>query len=128
MNSFKFSICYVYSCVFHVNSSEIAAFLVPTFGGGRMLLLFPCQVDTLKLLEAGRSVMVNVPTNAGKSLMQLNASRVFGGKCSSIIMADVFFYFLISDGLVICFLSSNTSSVINFSSSNTSSFITFFCP
>ena len=38
------------------------------------------QLDTQSLIEAGRHVLVSAPTAAGKSLIQLNGSRLKGGK------------------------------------------------
>ena len=42
--------------------------------------LKPFQYDTISLLESGKNVLVTVPTGQGKSLIQLNASRIMGGE------------------------------------------------
>ena len=42
--------------------------------------LKPFQLDTLELMEERRHVLVSVPTGQGKTLVQLNAARLLGGK------------------------------------------------
>ena len=48
--------------------------------------LKPFQMDTQTLLEAGRHTLVAAATGAGKSLVQLNGSRVMGGCINSIVI------------------------------------------
>ena len=54
--------------------------IVEQSNGYLPLELKPFQLDTQMLLEEGRNVLVSVPTGAGKSLIQLNSSRIMGGK------------------------------------------------
>ena len=54
--------------------------LVQESGGSLPYQLKRFQLDTVTLLEDGRNVMVTVPTGQGKSLMQLHAARLMGGK------------------------------------------------
>ena len=54
--------------------------LVHESGGTLPHQLKPFQLDTLLLLEAGRHVLVNVPTGQGKSLIPMTAARLMGGR------------------------------------------------
>lgn len=54
--------------------------LVQETGGVLPPQLKPFQLDTLELMEERRHVLVSVPTGQGKTLVQLNAARLLGGK------------------------------------------------
>ena len=54
--------------------------LVEASGGHLPKELKQFQVNTFSLLESRKDVLVVVPTGQGKSLVQLNAARLMGGK------------------------------------------------
>ena len=53
--------------------------MVEASGGLLPRELKPFQLDTVTQLEAGCTVLVAVPTNKGKSLIQLHGARIMGG-------------------------------------------------
>jgi replicative superfamily II helicase len=54
--------------------------LMQESGGSLPSQLKQFQLDTQTLLESGKNVLVSVPTGQGKSLIQLNSSRLMGGE------------------------------------------------
>ena len=53
--------------------------LVQASGGILPTQLKPFQIDTQKLLEAGRHALVSAPTGVGKTIIQLLGSSIMGG-------------------------------------------------
>ena len=54
--------------------------LVQESGGTLPSQLKQFQIDTQTLLEAGRHALVSAATGAGKTIIQINGSRVMGGE------------------------------------------------
>ena len=54
--------------------------LVQESGGALPSQLKQFQIDTQTLLEAGRHALVSAATGAGKTIVQINGSRVMGGE------------------------------------------------
>ena len=72
-----------------MNILERWASLSNECGGYLPTTLKPFQVETQTLLEAGRHVLVAVPTGQGKSLIQLTGSRLMGGRIPYILLDPV---------------------------------------